>query len=80
MRIVMLGAPGSGKGTQAQRLQKDFGLGKTARFSLFGDVLNTFNNAANDNVGSRLGTSDSFGLKTDFVLPRRAMVGAKFTF
>lgn len=26
MRIVMLGAPGSGKGTQAQRVQKDFGL------------------------------------------------------
>ena len=26
MRIVMLGAPGSGKGTQAQRLQAEFGL------------------------------------------------------
>jgi len=26
MRIVMLGAPGSGKGTQAQRVQKDHGL------------------------------------------------------
>lgn len=26
MRIVMLGAPGSGKGTQAQRLQADYGL------------------------------------------------------
>lgn len=26
MRIVMLGAPGSGKGTQAQRLQKDYGF------------------------------------------------------
>jgi adenylate kinase len=26
MRIVMLGAPGSGKGTQAQRMQKDLGL------------------------------------------------------
>jgi adenylate kinase len=26
MRIVMLGAPGSGKGTQAQRIQRDYGL------------------------------------------------------
>jgi adenylate kinase len=26
VRIVMLGAPGSGKGTQAQRIQKDYGL------------------------------------------------------
>jgi adenylate kinase len=26
MRIVMLGAPGSGKGTQAQRIQTDYGL------------------------------------------------------
>jgi len=26
MRIVFLGAPGSGKGTQAQKLMADFGL------------------------------------------------------
>jgi hypothetical protein len=62
------------------RIQKDFPFGDTARFSLFGDVLNAFNNDANDNVGSRLGTSDSFGLRTDFVLPRRLMLGAKLTF
>ena len=33
-----------------------------------------------DGVGSRLGTSDSFGLRTDFVLPRRLMLGAKLRF
>ncbi len=62
------------------RIQKDFSLGKTARFSVFGDVLNTFNNDANDNIGSRLSTSESFGVAQDFVLPRRLMLGAKLTF
>ena len=62
------------------RLQKDFRFGKSTRISVFGDVLNTFNDNAHDNVGSRLGTSESFGLHTDFVLPRRLMLGAKLTF
>lgn len=35
MRIVMLGAPGSGKGTQAQRLQKDYRLPQVST----GDLL-----------------------------------------
>jgi hypothetical protein len=42
--------------------------------------LNIFNNDANDGIGSRLGTSDNFGIATDFVLPRRLMLGAKLTF
>jgi hypothetical protein len=62
------------------RLQKEFALGKSARFAVLADILNTLNDDANDNVGSRLGTSESFGLRTDFVLPRRLMLGAKFTF
>ncbi len=35
MRIVMLGAPGSGQGTQAQRIQKDHGLPQVST----GDLL-----------------------------------------
>jgi adenylate kinase len=35
MRIVMLGAPGSGKGTQAQRIQKDYALPQVST----GDLL-----------------------------------------
>jgi hypothetical protein len=62
------------------RLQKDFGVSKDAKLSLLLDVLNTFNSSANDGVGDRLGTSDNYGLPTDFAFPRRIMLGAKFTF
>ncbi len=62
------------------RAQKAFSLGKTASFAVFADALNLFNNAAYDGIGSSLGTSEAFGQPTDFILPRRLMVGAKFTF
>ncbi len=62
------------------RLQKDFKLGANARFALVADGMNVFNHDANDGVGSRIGTSDNFGIPTDFVLPRRLQLGGKLTF
>jgi hypothetical protein len=62
------------------RIQKSISLGAGTRIALFGDALNLFNDDANESVGSRLGTSSSFGLPTRFILPRRLMIGAKFLF
>jgi hypothetical protein len=61
------------------RLQKEFGTGKV-RIALLADALNLLNDDAHDGVGDRLGTSDSFAVPTDFVLPRRLMLGAKLNF
>jgi hypothetical protein len=62
------------------RLEKKFSLGEEASFSVFGDLLNTFNNDGYENVLSRLGTSDSFGGSAQWVLPRRLQVGARLLF
>lgn len=62
------------------RLQKKFALGKEGGFFLFADFLNVLNNAANENVLSQLGTSDSFGQPSAFVEPRRLQVGAKIQY
>jgi hypothetical protein len=62
------------------RLQWELGLGKGAGFALFADLLNLTNDDAYEKVGSRIGTSESFGLPTQFILPRRVMLGAKLKF
>ncbi len=61
------------------RFQKEFIAGR-AHFAILADLLNTLNDDANDNIGNRLGTSESFALRTDFVYPRRLMLGAKLSF
>ena len=62
------------------RVQKSFLLGQGMRADFYIDFLNLTNSDATENVGSRLGTSSSFGLPTAYILPRRAMLGARFRF
>jgi len=62
------------------RIEKDVKLGGSARAGVFADVLNLPNSDANESVGSRLGSSSSFGLPTRFLAPRRMMIGAKLKF
>ncbi len=82
----ILGAPIDGSmrvgtwNTFDVRAQKEFHFSERAGFAVFVDALNLTNNAAYDGVASRLGTSSSFGQPTDYILPRRFMLGAKLTF
>jgi outer membrane receptor protein involved in Fe transport len=62
------------------RLQKEFGLSDRVRVGLFADILNTFNNDANESVASRETGSDGFDQPTLFLDPRRVMLGAKLRF
>ena len=62
------------------RLQKSFALGKDVKFLLFADALNVFNTGTHQGLLSRIVDSDTFAVPSDFLLPRRLMLGAKFTF
>ncbi len=63
------------------RIQKSFRFGSQGlKADLFIDALNLTNIDANEGVGSRLGTSSSFGLPTRFTFPRRLMLGTRFMF
>ena len=61
-------------------VQKGIKLGGTASLSVFTYLLNATNSGINEDVLSRVGTSESFGLPTSFYPPRRLMVGAHFRF
>lgn len=62
------------------RLQKEFRLGGNANVAFFADALNALNSDAYEDLQDRLGTSDNFGLGTEYIYPRRIMVGAKLRF
>ena len=63
------------------RLQKAFSFTKEVKLDLFADILNVFNTGVNQGVLSRfVDTPGTFGVPSDFVTPRRVMLGAKLTF
>jgi hypothetical protein len=62
------------------RLQKEFRIGKQAGVAVFADVLNLLNDDAHEGVLDRLGTSENFGVPSNFILPRRLLLGAKARF
>jgi outer membrane receptor protein involved in Fe transport len=62
------------------RFQKDFRLRSGVRFSLIADVLNLFNENAEQAVQSTNVTSNVYQYPTSFVFPRRGMLSAKFSF
>jgi hypothetical protein len=63
------------------RVEKSFDVGSQGlKFDFFVDMLNLTNADTTEGIGSRLGTSSSFGLPTRFIYPRRAMLGARFRF
>jgi outer membrane receptor protein involved in Fe transport len=62
------------------RLQKSFKLGEKFEFQLFGDALNLTNADTNEGILTQFVDSDTYAVPSDFVIPRRFMVGAKLTF
>jgi hypothetical protein len=62
------------------RVQKSWDFAHGLRGDVYLDLLNLTNSDATENVGSRLGTSSSYGLPTSYILPRRGMIGLRFRF
>jgi len=62
------------------RVQKSFHLAKEVKLVFFADALNLFNTGKNQGILSRNSQSDTYAITSDFLLPRRVMLGAKLTF
>ena len=61
-------------------VNKDFTLSGRPKLSLFGYVLNATNSDIYEDVLDRNGNSENFGVASAFIYPRRAMLGARFSF
>jgi hypothetical protein len=62
------------------KAQWELSVGGPVKVAFFADFLNMTNESAYEDVLDRLGTSENFGLGTEFIYPRRIMIGAKFRF
>jgi len=62
------------------RISKIFPLGSTRSVEVLGDILNALNDTAEEGVATRNVFSPNFAVGTDFLTPRRAMLGVKFSF
>jgi outer membrane receptor protein involved in Fe transport len=62
------------------RAEKTFRLPNDMEVALLVDGFNLLNDDAHEGIVSSLGTSSSFDVPDNFILPRRFMVGAKFRF
>ena len=62
------------------RVEKDVQFAGGKRVGVLADFLNLTNSDASQGIGSRLGSSASFGLPTAYLQPRRMMLGAKLKF
>jgi outer membrane receptor protein involved in Fe transport len=62
------------------RISRTFRVGPTGSIEILLDILNALDDTAEEGVATRNFFSPNFGAGIDFVPPRRAMIGAKFSF
>ena len=62
------------------RVSKSFLMGPTGRVELLVDIFNVLNDASEEGVATQNFFSPNFAAGTNFVAPRRAMVGARLSF
>jgi hypothetical protein len=61
------------------RLSRTFRMGPARSLEILVDILNAFDDTAEEGVATRNYFSPNFGVATDFVTPRRAMVGVRLS-
>lgn len=62
------------------RISKTFRMGPTRSLALLVDILNALDDTAEEGVATRNRFSPNFGIGTDFVTPRGAMLGVRLAF